>query len=83
MMLHKVCIISANVTAVLEQYFSLQDLSAALKKKMQNLTGPPKLLCWHILSALKTNPESITVFENQWDKIENMAVGLYEGQISV
>ena len=70
-----------NVTTVLGQYFSLQDMPAALKQKMQNLTGPPKLLYWFILAALRTNPESIAVFENQWDKMENMAIGLYEEQI--
>ncbi|KAJ3308090.1 hypothetical protein HDV04_001826, partial [Boothiomyces sp. JEL0838] len=57
------------------------DMSAELKKKMEHLAGPPKLLYWFIISALKIDLTSISDFEEKWDKIEDMAVGIYKERI--
>lgn len=70
-----------NVVTVFGEYFDVKEMSSDLKKKIEHIAGPPKLLYWFILSTMKTNPLSISIFEKQWCKIEDVAIGMYQEQI--
>lgn len=66
---------------LLGKYFQLDDISEALKEKINHLCGPPKLLTWFIVSSQKFKLESVLDLTNEWDKIEEGAIGMYRKQI--
>jgi hypothetical protein len=70
-----------NVATVLGNYFDLENCPDTLKEKMQNLTGPPKLLYWFLLSTGNFKFESMAELEDKWNKVEQGAIILYENQI--
>jgi hypothetical protein len=62
------------------KYFQLDDISGALKEKINHICGPPKLLTWFIVSCQKFKLESVLDLTNEWDKIEEGAIGMYRKQ---
>lgn len=69
------------ISHLLGKYFQLDDISEALKEKINHLCGPPKLLTWFIVSCQKFKLESVLDLTNEWDKIEEGAIGMYRKQI--
>ena len=70
-----------TISHLLGKYFQLDDISEALKEKINHLCGPPKLLTWFIVSCQKFNLESVDDLIEKWDTIEEGAIGMYKKQI--
>ena len=58
-----------TISHLLGKYFQLDDISEALKEKINHLCGPPKLLTWFIVSCQKFELESVFDLTNEWDRI--------------
>jgi hypothetical protein len=64
-----------TISLLLGKYFQLCEISEALEEKINHLCGPPKLSCQ------KFKLESVLDLTNEWDKIEEGAIGMYRKQI--
>ncbi|KAI8891896.1 hypothetical protein BC833DRAFT_644839 [Globomyces pollinis-pini] len=58
------------------QYFDLHNMADELKKKMDHLTGPPKLLYWFILSTAEQIQGTINSFGLSPERLERYSYNL-------